>query len=49
MALVLESRTNGSPPVRRTLGYDELSGFHIGRSGAERVDGRPALVVECAG
>jgi hypothetical protein len=48
-ALVLEGRENGSPPKRRTLGYDELGGFHLGRSGAERLDGQPALVVESAG
>jgi hypothetical protein len=48
-ALVLEGRENGSPPTRRTLGYEELRGFHLGHSGAERLDGRPALVVERAG
>src|SRR6266576_2743277 len=48
-ALVLEGRENGSPPTRRTLSYDELGGFHLGRSGAERLDGQSALVVECRG
>jgi hypothetical protein len=48
-ALVLEGRENGSPPTRRTLRYDELGGFHLGRAGAERLDGQPALVVECGG
>jgi hypothetical protein len=48
-ALVLEGRENGSPPIRRTLGYDTLGGFHLARSGAERLDGQLALVVECGG
>jgi hypothetical protein len=48
-ALVLEGRANGSPPTRRTLRYDELGGFHVGRAGAERLDGQAALVVECGG
>jgi hypothetical protein len=47
--LVLEGRENGSAPTRRTLSYDQLDGFHIGRTGAERLDGQAALVVECGG
>jgi hypothetical protein len=33
------------PPVERRFGYDDLRGLRIG-SGADRLDGRPALVVE---
>ena len=48
-ALVLEGRENGSPPKQRSLGYDELAGFHLGRRGVERLDGQLALVLDCGG
>jgi hypothetical protein len=48
-ALVLEGRGEGEDGVKRTIGYDELRGFHIGQRTAERFDGQPALVVERPG
>lgn len=47
-ALHLIGRMRGAdgPTVDRRIGYSELRGVRIGRGGAERVDGRPALVVE---
>jgi hypothetical protein len=47
-ALLLDGRRRGAsgPPVERRFGYDDLRGLRIGSSGADRLDGRPALVVE---
>jgi hypothetical protein len=36
------------PGVDRQIGYAELQGLRIGSTGADRLDGRPALVVERA-
>ena len=36
------------PPVERRFGYEELRGLRIGSGSADRLDGRPALVVERA-
>lgn len=49
-ALRLVGRRRGADglPVERQFGYEELSGLRIGSSGADRLDGRPALVVERA-
>lgn len=46
-ALRIEGRRRGAegPAVERQFGYDELQGLRLG-SRAERLDGRPALVVE---
>ncbi|CAN5340458.1 hypothetical protein BH20ACT13_BH20ACT13_03570 [soil metagenome] len=48
--LRLVGRTPGGegPTVDRQIGYAELRGLRIGSSGADRLDGRPALVVERA-
>lgn len=47
-ALRLEGRRRGAegPAVERQFGYDELQGLRMGSRGADRLDGRPALVVE---
>jgi hypothetical protein len=47
-ALGLDGRRSGAndPPVYRRLRYDELQGLRIGSRGADRLDGRPALVVD---
>lgn len=49
-ALRLAGRRRGAGglPVERRFGYEELRGLRIGSSGADRLDGRPALVVERA-
>ena len=49
-ALHLDGRRRGAgdPPVERRFGYEELRGLRIGSGGADRLDGRPALVVERA-
>ncbi len=46
--LRLDGRRSGvnEPPVYRHLRYDELQSLRIGSRGADRLDGRPALVVE---
>jgi hypothetical protein len=46
--LRLDGRRRGAaePPVSRQFSYEELQGLRIGSRGAERLDGRPALVVE---
>ena len=46
--LRLDGRRSGAnePPVYRHLRYDELQSLRIGSRGADRLDGRPALVVE---
>ena len=38
----------GGPTVDRQIGYAELQGLRIGSHGADRLDGRPALVVDRA-
>jgi hypothetical protein len=47
-ALHLEGRRRGAegPAVNRRFGYEELRGLRVGSRGADRLDGRPALVVE---
>jgi hypothetical protein len=47
-ALGLDGRRRGTsePPVSRRIGYDELRGLKVGTGGAERLGGRPSLVVE---
>jgi len=48
--LRLDGRRRGAegPAVKRQFGYEELQGLRIGCRGADRLDGRPALVVERA-
>lgn len=48
LTLGLDGRRRGAeePPVNRQFGYAELLNLRIGSRGAERLDGRPALVVE---
>ena len=48
--LGLEGRRRGAegPAVKRQFGYEELQGLRIGSRGSDRLDGRPALVVERA-
>ena len=36
----------GSAPAVREIPYDELSTVRVGRAGAERLDGRPTLVLD---
>ena len=48
-ALVLEGRNGDEHGVTRTIGFDEVRGFHVGRAGDERLDGQPTLVIERAG
>jgi hypothetical protein len=48
-ALLLDGRESGSASLLRRLAHDELGGFHLGRNSSERLDGRPALVVNCGG
>lgn len=38
----------GSDRITREIGYDELSGVHVGRSTAERLNGHATLVLEPA-
>ena len=47
-ALRLEGRAHDAPAVDRQIRYDEVRGVRIGSSGADRLDNRPALVVEGA-
>jgi hypothetical protein len=46
--LQLDGRRRGSdePAVNRQFGYEGLSGLRMGSRGVDRLDGRPALVVE---
>jgi hypothetical protein len=44
-ALRLDGVT-GSAPAVREIPYDELSAVRVGRAGAERLDGRPTLVLD---
>jgi len=48
-ALRLEGRASGGPVVDRQIGYEELQGLRIAHKGADRLDDRPALVVDRAG
>jgi hypothetical protein len=48
-ALLLEGRSNGREAISHAIGYDELGGFHMGQTSAERLDGQPSLVVERSG
>jgi len=50
VTLQLDGRRRGADEgvVNRKFGYDELRGLRIGSRGADRLDGRPALVVERA-
>jgi hypothetical protein len=48
-SLVLEGRNGDERGVRRTIAFGELRGFRLGLAEAERLDGRPTLVVERAG
>ena len=48
-ALVLEGRNGDERGVTRTIGFDEVRGFRVGRAGDERLDGQPTLVIERAG
>lgn len=49
-ALLLDGRRRGASeaPVERRFGYEELRGLRIGNTAADRLDGRPALVIERA-
>ena len=46
--LRLEGREPNGPAVDRQIGYDEVQSLRLGSHGDERLDGRPALVVERA-
>lgn len=46
--LQLEGRGAGGPAVDRQIGYDEVRSVRVGSERADRLDGRPALVVERA-
>jgi hypothetical protein len=48
VTLELDGRRRGADDgvVTRKFGYDELRGLRIGSRGPDRLDGRPALVVE---
>jgi hypothetical protein len=50
LMLHLDGRRRGvdEAVVNRQFGYEELHGLRIGSRGADRLDGRPALVVERA-
>jgi hypothetical protein len=43
--LELDGRA-GSSQVTHEIGFDELSGVHVGRSSAERLKGHPTLVLD---
>ena len=49
-ALRLDGRRRGAdgPSVERRFGYEELRSLRIGNRGADRLEGRPSLVVERA-
>src|SRR6266545_925998 len=44
----LEGRGLDGPLVDRQIGYEEVRGVRLGSHGSDRLDGRPALVVERA-
>jgi hypothetical protein len=46
--LRLEGRTSGGTAVDLEIGYEEIQGLRIKRSAADRLDDRPALVVDRA-
>jgi hypothetical protein len=46
--LRLEGRGPDGPGVDRQIGYEEVQGLRLGSHGADRLDGRPALVVDRA-
>jgi hypothetical protein len=48
LRLIGRGRGAGGSAVERRIGYDELRGLRIGSRGAERLDGRPSLVVDRA-
>ena len=47
-SLRLDGRRRGAeePPVNRRFRYEELQSLRIGSRGVDRLDGRPALIVE---
>jgi hypothetical protein len=47
-ALWLEGRASDGPVVDRHIGYEEVQGLRIAHKGADRLDDRPALVVDRA-
>jgi hypothetical protein len=47
--LVLEGRNGDERDVRRTIAFDDLRGFRLGSTDAERLEGRPTLVVQRPG
>jgi hypothetical protein len=36
----------GSRPAGQTIRYEDLAGVRVGRSSAERIDGRPTVILE---
>jgi hypothetical protein len=46
--LRFEGRGPDGPAVDRQIGYEEVRGLRLGSHGADRLDGRPALVVDRA-
>jgi hypothetical protein len=46
--LRLEGRGTDGPAVDRQIGYEEVQGLRLGSHAADRLDGRPALVVDRA-
>lgn len=44
--LSLEGRSAAGPAVSRQIGYQEILGLRVGSRGADRLAGRPALVLE---
>jgi hypothetical protein len=46
--LRLEGRRPDGPAVDRQIGYEEVQGLRLGSHGPDRLDGRPALVVDRA-
>lgn len=46
--LRLEGRGPDGPAVDRQIGYEEVQGLRLGSHGPDRLDGRPALVVDRA-
>jgi hypothetical protein len=39
----------GSQPAGQTIRYEDLVGVRVGRSAAERIEGRPAVILELRG
>ena len=46
--LDLAGRQRDGPAVHRQIAYEELLSLRVGSRGGDRLDGQPALVVECA-